>query len=93
MPLQKTCLLITMQMFEVQLDQPRIVEIGCKVVSGPRPIPAHAGDGTPNLGRQTIDTFRIPGIVVPYLTAASDDARAGTLGGLLCGREQQREQR
>ena len=68
----KTCLLITMQMFEVQLDQPRIVEIGCKVVSGPRPIPAHAGDGTPNLGRQTIDTFRIPEIFVPYLTAASE---------------------
>jgi hypothetical protein len=66
------CLLITMQIFEVQLDQPRIVEIGCKVMSGPRRIPAHAVDGAPNLGRQTIDTFRIPRIVVPYLTAASE---------------------
>ncbi len=40
-------------------------------MSGPRRIPAHAGDGTPNLGRQTIDMIRIPGIVVPCLTAAS----------------------
>jgi len=39
---------------------------------GPRRIPAHAVDGAPNLGRQTIDTFRIPRIVVPYLTAASE---------------------
>jgi hypothetical protein len=68
----KLCLLITTQMFEVQLDQPRIVEIGCKVVGSPRCIYAHAGDGTPNLGRQTLDTLRIPGIVAPYLTAASE---------------------
>jgi hypothetical protein len=40
-------------------------------MSGLRRIPAHAGDGTSNLGRQTIDTFRIPEIFVPYLTAAS----------------------
>ena len=39
---------------------------------GPRRIPAHAVDGAPNLGRQMIDTFRIPRIVVPYLTAASE---------------------
>src|SRR6266702_10357 len=39
---------------------------------GPRRIPAHTVDGAPNLGRQTIDTFRIPRIVVPYLTAASE---------------------
>jgi hypothetical protein len=41
-------------------------------VSGPRRIPAHTGDGTSNLGWQTLDTFRIPDISVPYLTAASE---------------------
>ena len=46
-------------------------------MSGLRPIPAHAGDGTPNLGRQTIDTFRIPGIVVPNLTSASERGSIG----------------
>jgi hypothetical protein len=69
----KLCLLITMQIFEVQLDPPSIVEIRCKVTSDAcRRISAHTGDGTPNIERQTIDTFRIPGIVVRYLAAASE---------------------
>jgi hypothetical protein len=71
----KLRLLATMQIFEVQLDQPWIVEIGCKVMGGQRRIPAHAGDRTPNLGRQMIDTFRIPGIIAPCLTVASECTR------------------
>jgi hypothetical protein len=65
-------LLITPQMFEVQLDQSRIVEIGRKVVSGARLMPAHADNSTPHLGRQLINMFRIPGIVVANLTATSE---------------------
>jgi hypothetical protein len=59
-------------MFEVQLHQVRIVEIGRKVVTGARWISAHADDGIPNLGRQVFDMFRIPGIVVGNLAAASE---------------------
>lgn len=58
-------------MFEVQLHQARIVEIGRKVVTSAR-ISAHADDSIPNLGRQTFDMFRIPGIVVANLAAASE---------------------
>ena len=65
------CLPLTVQMFEVQLHQAGIVEIGRKVVTGARWISAHADDSIPNLGRQTIDMFRIPGIVVSNLAAAS----------------------
>jgi hypothetical protein len=68
----KSCLLNTVQMFKVQLDQVRIVEIGRKVVSSARWISTHADDSIPNLGRQTFDMFRIPGIVVANLTAASE---------------------
>lgn len=66
------CRPITVQMFEVQLHQARIVEIGRKVLAGARSISAHADDGIANFRRQTIDTFRTPWIVVPYLAAASE---------------------
>ena len=59
-------------MFEVQLHKARIVEIGRKVVTSARRISAHADDSIPNLGRQTFDMFRIPGIVVANLAAASE---------------------
>ena len=65
------CPLVTVQMFEVQLDQVRVVEIGRKVVTGVRWMSAHADDSTPNLGRQPLDMFRIPGLVVSNLTPAS----------------------
>jgi hypothetical protein len=61
-------------MFEVQLHQARIVEIGRKVMTGARWIAAHADDRIPNLRRQTLDMFRIPGIVVANLAAASECA-------------------
>jgi hypothetical protein len=63
---------IAVQMFEVQLHKARIVEIGRKVVTSARRISAHADDSIPNLGRQTFDMFRIPGIVVANLAAASE---------------------
>jgi hypothetical protein len=68
----KCCLPVTVQMFEVQLHQARIVEIGRKVVTGARWISAHADDSIPNLRRQTFDMFRIPGIVVANLAATSE---------------------
>jgi len=64
-------------MFEVQLHQARIVEIGRKVVTGARWISAHADDSIPSLGRQTIDMFRIPGIVMSNLAAASERGLIG----------------
>jgi hypothetical protein len=67
-----TRLVITSQMLEVQLDHTRIIKISRKVVSGARQMSAHADDGSPNLPRQTIDAFRIPGIVVANLTGASE---------------------
>jgi len=71
----KCCLPVTVQMFEVQFHQVRIVEIGRKVVAGARWVSAHADDSIPNLGRQTFDMFRIPGIVVANLAAASEARR------------------
>ena len=68
----KCCPPVTVQMFEVQFHQVRVVEIGRKIMSGARLISTHAGNGIPNLGRQTIDMFGIPGIVVPNLTAAGE---------------------
>jgi hypothetical protein len=73
----KPSLRIAVQMFKVQFHQMRIVEIGRKVVTGPRRIPAHEDDRFPNLGRQPFDMLRIPGIVVANLTAASECARLG----------------
>jgi hypothetical protein len=70
----KNCLLITVQMFEVQLDQARIVEISRKVVTGARWMSAHPDHCIPDLGRQMIAMFRIPGRVVPNLTTASEYA-------------------
>jgi hypothetical protein len=67
----KSYLTLTVQIFEVQLHQARVVGIGRKVVTGERWISAHPDDSIPNLGRQTIDTFRIPRIVVSNLAAAS----------------------
>lgn len=68
----KSCLSITEEMFEVQLHQARIVEIGRKVVTGPRWVSAHADNGIPNVGRQTFNMLRIPGIVVRSLTGKGE---------------------
>jgi hypothetical protein len=68
-------LLVTVQMFEVQLNQTRIVEIGRKVMTGARWMSAYPDHGIPDLGRQMIEMFRIPGWVVHNLTTASEYAR------------------
>lgn len=67
----KHCLPVTVQMFEVQLHQARIVEIGREVVSGAWWISTHADNSIPNLGRQMFDMLWIPGIVVTDLAGAS----------------------
>jgi hypothetical protein len=54
----------------MQLDQVRIVEIGREIVTGTG-ISANVDDDVSHLRRQTLDTFRIPGIVVPNIAAAS----------------------
>lgn len=70
----KRYLLITVQVFKVQLDQTRIVEIRRKVMTGIRWMSAHPDHRIPDLGRQTIDMFRIPGRVVSNLTTAGEHA-------------------
>jgi len=40
-------------------------------------VAAHVDDGISQVGRQAFDTFRIHGIVVPNLTAASERGSIG----------------
>ncbi|WP_154073081.1 hypothetical protein [Bradyrhizobium erythrophlei] len=68
----KYCLIAAVQMLKVQLYQMRIVKIGRKVVTGARGISAHTAYSIPNLGRQAVDMFRIPRIIVSNLTTASE---------------------
>jgi hypothetical protein len=67
----KPYLLIAVQMFKVQLNHARIVEVGGEIMTGTG-IAAHVDDGISHFGRQAFDMFRIPGIVVPNLASASD---------------------
>src|SRR5271169_5114136 len=64
-----------MQMFEVQFDHVRMIEIGREIVTCTRWISAHPDHGIAHLRRQTIDMLRVPGIVVTDLTAARKGRR------------------
>ncbi len=68
----KCCPLSTVQILKVQIDQMRIVKISRKVVTGARRISTHVDDSISNLGRQAVDMYRIPWIIVSNLTTASE---------------------
>ena len=72
----KPCLPIAAQMFKMQLNQVRTVEIGREVMTG-MGIAAHVDDGISHFRRQALDMFRIPGIVAPNLASASERGSIG----------------
>jgi hypothetical protein len=67
---------IAVQMFKMQLNHVRTVEIGRETMTG-MGIAAHVGDGISHFRRQALDMFRIPGIVVPNLASASERGSIG----------------
>ncbi|MBA7697566.1 hypothetical protein ES703_106233 [subsurface metagenome] len=67
---------VAVQMFKMQLDQARIVEISHEVMTGVR-IAAHLDDSISHLRRQLPDMFRIPGIVMPNPAAARERGLIG----------------
>ena len=72
----KPCLPIAVQMFKMQLNHVRTVEIGREIMTG-MGIAAHVDDGISHFRRQALDMVRIPGIVVPNLASASDRGSIG----------------
>jgi hypothetical protein len=69
----KCCTPVTLQKFEVQPDQARILEVGRKIVTGARwMIFTHVDDRIPNLWRQMFDSLRIQRIVADNLTTAGE---------------------
>jgi hypothetical protein len=72
----KPCLPIAVQMFKMQLNHVRAVEIGREIMTGTG-IAAHVDDGISHFRWQALDMFRIPGIVVPNLASASERGSIG----------------
>jgi hypothetical protein len=62
---------VTSEMFEVQFDQLRVLEIGSEVMGSSRWLLAHAVDGISNFCGQLRDMLGIPGIIVSDLATAS----------------------
>jgi len=55
---------LTIEMFEMQPDYSRVVEIGRKIVRGAGSLTAHVNHGISYLRWEAINMFRIPGVVV-----------------------------
>ena len=55
---------LTIEMFEMQPDCSRVVEIGRKIVRGAGSLTAHVNHGISYLWWEAIKMFRIPGVVV-----------------------------
>jgi hypothetical protein len=68
---------LTIEMFEMQPDYSRVVEIGRKVVRGAGSLAAHANHGISYFRWEAINMFRIPGVVVRK-AATRKDARLST---------------
>jgi hypothetical protein len=55
---------LAIQVFKMQFDYSRIVEVGRKVVRGVGSHSAHVKDGVSYLRRETIDMLRVPWLIV-----------------------------
>ena len=55
---------LAIEVFKMQFDYSRIVEVGRKVVRGVGSHSAHVKDGVSYLRRETIDMLRVPWLVV-----------------------------
>ena len=75
--------LIAVQIFKMQLDQVRIVQIGRKIMTGAG-ISAHVDHGISHLGRQAVNSFRIQRIVVRSLAAACKHGSIGEANNQNC---------
>ena len=66
---------LAVEMFKVQFDYSRILEVGRKVVSGVGCHPAHAYDRVFYFRWKTVNVLRIPGLVVRKSARARKSAR------------------
>ncbi len=57
-------LALAAQIFEMEPDRPRMIEIGRKVMSGQSVSATDVENGVSNIGRQPVDMIAIPGLVV-----------------------------
>jgi hypothetical protein len=69
---------LAIEMFKVQFDYFRMVNIGRKVVSGAGCHPAHVNDRVSYFRRKTVNVSRIPGFVVRKSTSSCECARLTT---------------
>jgi hypothetical protein len=74
----KPCLPIAAQMFKMQLNQVRTVEIGREVMTG-MGIAAHVDDGISHFRRQALDMFRIQGSSCPTWLPRANAGRSAKL--------------
>jgi hypothetical protein len=65
---------LAIEMFKVQFDYFRMVNIGRKVMSGVGCHPAHVNDRVSYFGRKTVNVFSIPGLVVRKSTPSCECA-------------------
>ena len=65
---------LAIEVFKMQFDYSRIVEVGRKVVRGVGSHSAHVKDGVSYLRRETIDVLRVPWLVVRRPTTTRKSA-------------------
>jgi hypothetical protein len=70
--LAKSHLIPTPQIFEVQLDDPRVIEVGREIMRRVRGQSTHANDGISDFRGQAIDVLGIPGIIVSNLASTGE---------------------